>query len=392
MNPATLEAVRSRLAGLGRPWTPADVATALREQQLVLSDTLVASVVETLKRGSTGAGPLEPLLRLPGVTDVLVNGPHQVFIDRGDGLEPVDTVFQTDADVRRLAVRLAASVGRRLDDACPSVDARLADGTRLHAILAPVAEPGTCLSLRVPRQGGFTLDQWVGNGSITPEIAHVLRGLMASRTTFLISGGTGSGKTTLLASLLSLAPPDERLLIVEDSRELNPSHPHCVRLEARHPNAEGAGAIPMTDLVRQALRMRPDRLILGEARGAEVTDMMMAMNTGHEGSCGTVHANSATDVPARLEALAALGGLGREACHAQIASAISAVVHLRRTGGRRHVDQIAVLARAPDGLVQTVPALTVGQPPTGQPSTGGDLAVVRGAGWPRLRDLIGGEP
>lgn len=407
MNTETIDAVRSRLAGLGRPWTPADVATVLREQQLVLSDTLVASVVDTLRKSSTGAGPLERLLRLPGVTDVLVNGPHQIFIDQGDGLKPVDPVFQTDADVRRLAVRLAASAGRRLDDACPSVDARLVDGTRLHAILAPVAEPGTCISLRVPRTGGFTLGQWVGNGSITPEIARVLRALLTSKTTFLISGGTGSGKTTLLASLLSLVPPDERLLIVEDSRELNPSHPHCVRLEARHANAEGAGAITLTDLVRQALRMRPDRLILGEVRGAEVTDMMMAMNTGHEGSCGTVHANSAADVPARLEALAALGGLSREACHAQIASAISVVIHLRQVGGGRHVDQIAVLARAPDGSVETVPALTCAPPDpvppaaitglasrsdTRLPSTGSGRQAVRGAGWPRLRDLIGGEP
>jgi len=380
VNPATIDAVRTRLAGLGRPWTPSDVAAALREQHVVLSDTLVGSVVEALQRGSTGAGALEPLLRLPGVTDVLVNGPAQVFIDRGQGLEPVDSPFATDTDVRRLAVRLAASLGRRLDDACPTVDARMLDGTRLHAILAPVAEPGTCLSLRVPRRGGMTLDDWVSGGSITPDVASVLSALVSSKTTFLVSGGTGSGKTTLLASLLSLVPDDQRLLIVEDSRELAPDHPHCVRLEARHPNAEGAGAITLTDLVRQALRMRPDRLVLGEVRGAEVTDMLTAMNTGHEGGCGTVHANSALDVPARLEALAALGGLGRDACHAQMASALSVVVHLRRDGTRRTVDQIATLQRGEDGWVHTTAALTCRQSP-----------ALRGPGWPRLCELIGGQ-
>jgi len=378
MSANTLEEVRSQLAGLGRPWTPADVAVALRDQRLVVSDALVSSMVDTLRRGSTGAGPLEPFLSLPGITDVLVNGPRQIFIDRGSGLEQVATVFDTDADVRRLAVRLAASVGRRLDDACPSVDARLPDGTRLHAILAPVAQPGTCISLRVPRQGGMSLDDWVSGGSITADTAGVLSALVASKTTFLISGGTGSGKTTLLASLLSLVPADQRLVIVEDSRELAPNHDHCVRLEARHANAEGTRAISLTDLVRQALRMRPDRLVLGEVRGGEVTDMMAAMNTGHEGGCGTVHANSADDVPARIEALAALGGLSREACHAQMASALSVVVQLRHTGTRRIVDQIAVTKRSEQGLVGIVTALGYR-----------DGLLVRGPGWARLAQLIG---
>jgi len=376
--PEALDAIRSHLASLGRPWTPVDVAEALRTQHLVISDALVASLVETLRRGSTGAGPLEPLLRTPGVTDVLVNGANQVFIDRGDGLEQVDTVFTTDADVRRLAVRLATSVGRRLDDACPTVDARLPDGTRLHAVLAPLAEPGTCISLRVPRQGGLSLDDWVSNGSITGDTAQLLRALISSKTTFLVSGGTGSGKTTLLASLLSLVPHDQRIVIVEDSRELTPSHPHCVRLEARHANAEGAGAISLTDLVRQALRMRPDRLVLGEVRGAEVTDMMAAMNTGHEGGCGTVHANSATDVPARLEALAAVGGLSREACHAQMASALSVIVHLKRVGPRRTIEQIAVTNRTDQGQVKVETAISIGAG-----------YEVRGAGWPRLGQLLG---
>jgi len=381
MNPATIDQVRSRLAGLGRPWTPADVADALREQRMVVSDTMVNSVVDTLRSSSTGAGLLEPLLRLPGVTDVLVNGPDQVFVDCGNGLQRVHSAFATDADVRRLAVRLAANAGRRLDDACPTVDARLPDATRLHAVLSPVAEPGTCISLRVPRQGGMSLDDWANGSSATPETISVMRAIVASKTTFLISGGTGSGKTTLLASLLSLVPDDQRLIIVEDSRELAPNHPHCVRLEARHSNAEGSGAITMTDLVRQALRMRPDRLVLGEVRGSEVTDMMMAMNTGHEGGCGTVHANSAADVPARLEALASLSGLTREACHAQMASSISVVIHLRRKATRRQVDQIAVLERSEQGLVRTVTALDCN-----------NHLMTHGPAWPQLCRLTGGAP
>ncbi len=347
-----VEMVRIHLAGLGRPWTPADVAVALRGLGLVVSDAMVLHAVDALRRGSVGAGRLEPLLRLPGLTDVLVNGPGQVVIDRGNGLEVTDVRFDSDEEVRRLATRLAATVGRRLDDACPFVDARLADGTRLHAVLGAVADPGTCLSLRVPAQRSFSLADWLANGSIPVGMAALLRGLVASRVAFLISGGTGSGKTTLLAGLLGLVPSNERLVIVEDSRELTPDHPHCVRLECRPPNAEGAGAITMTDLVRQALRMRPDRLVLGEVRGGELCDLLTALNTGHEGGCGTVHANSVLDVPARLEALAALGGLGREACHAQVASALRVVVQVSRLAdGRRTVTQIGVVHRRGGGEV-----------------------------------------
>ncbi|MCL2316932.1 MAG: TadA family conjugal transfer-associated ATPase [Actinomycetia bacterium] len=359
MDEQQLSAIRTHLSGLGRDWQPADVAAALREQRLIVSDALLLSTIDALRRSSVGAGPLEALLHLPGVTDVLVNGPDQVFLDRGRGLERTRIRFADDAEVRRLAARLAAGAGRRLDDASPCVDARLADGTRLHAVLAPIAEPGTCLSLRIPAKGGMTLSDWVSSGSIGPAMADVLAGLVAAKAAFLISGGTGTGKTTLLASLLSLVPPDQRLLIVEDSRELTPVHPHCVRLEARHANAEGAGAVSLTDLVRQALRMRPDRLVLGEVRGAELTDLLMALNTGHEGGCGTVHANSCSDVPSRLEALAALGGLGRDAAHAQIGSALHAVVHLRRgPDGRRTVEQVAAIQRGDDGFVRVRPAVT----------------------------------
>lgn len=353
------EAVRTRIATLGREPDATDVADALRWCGLVVSDESVLAATEALRRDTAGAGPLDPLLKLPGVTDVLVNGPEAVYVDTGEGLRPAPVRFGSDEEVRRLAVRLAATVGRRLDDASPYVDARMPDGTRVHAILPALTDVGTCLSLRVPARQRLTLDDWVASGTCHAEVAPLLRRLVQVRAAFLVSGGTGSGKTTLLASLLGLVPTSERVLVVEDSRELDPGHPHCVRLEARLPNSEGAGAITLTQLVRQALRMRPDRIVVGEVRGAELVDLLVALNTGHEGGCGTVHANAADTVPARLEALAALGGLDRAAAHAQIAAAVSVVVHVVREAGRRRVAQLAVLVRGGDGLVATRTALEV---------------------------------
>jgi pilus assembly protein CpaF len=359
MNGEEWQAVRTRIAELGRDPDATDIADALRWCGHVVSDASVLAVAQALHRDTVGAGPLEPLLALPGVTDVIVNGPRDVYVDTGDGLRTVPVHFGSDEDVRRLAVRLAACVGRRLDDASPFVDARMADGTRVHAILGSLADAGTCLSLRVPARSRLTLDDWVASGTCHPEVADVLRRMVAAKVAFLVSGGTGSGKTTLLGSLLALVPPGDRILVVEDSRELDPGHPHCVRLEGRVANAEGAGAVTMTQLVRQALRMRPDRIVVGEVRGAELVDLLIALNTGHEGGCGTVHANTADTVPARLEALAALGGLGREAAHSQIAAAVRAVVHVARDGGRRRVGEVAVLTRGSGGLVETRRALEV---------------------------------
>jgi pilus assembly protein CpaF len=297
------------------------------------------------------------LLREPGVTDVLVNGPDQVFWDRGAGLESAPVRFADEAAVRRLAQRLAATAGRRLDDASPYVDVRLPDGTRFHAVLAPIAGPGTLLSLRVPAGGGFSLAQLADAGSLTAGGVRLLEAIVAARMAFLVSGGTGSGKTTLLGALLSGVPAHERVLVVEDAAELRPDHPHLVTLEARPANLEGAGEIPLRALVRQALRMRPDRLVVGEVRGPEVVDLLAALNTGHEGGCGTLHANSAADVPARVEALALAAGLGREAVHSQFASAVQVVLHLGRgPGGLRRLEQVAVPTRDGQGLVSMVPA------------------------------------
>lgn len=352
--------MRDRLAREPGELSPHRVALALRQTGRPVGDATVLAVYEALRRDVVGAGPLEPLLRTPGVTDVLVNGADRVYLDRGSGLELTAVRFPDDAAVRRLAQRLAAGGGRRLDDATPHADLRLADGTRFHAVLAPVARPGTLISLRVPRARVFTVAELLAAGTLSAEVARLVRAIVSARLAFLVSGGTGTGKTTLLAALLSLVAPEERLVLVEDASELRPDHPHVVGLEARPPNIEGAGEIDLRTLVRQALRMRPDRLVVGEVRGGEVIELLAALNTGHEGGCGTLHANSAGDVPARVEALALAAGLDRAAAHAQLASAVDAVIHLARgADGVRRVREVAVPERAADGLVSMVTAVRV---------------------------------
>jgi pilus assembly protein CpaF len=381
LEPDLVARVRARLAADDeRPDpSPARVAAALRAEGKVLGDRALLEVVEALRGELVGAGPLEPYLRDPDVTDVLVNGPDEVWVDRGTGLERVPVRFRDDAAVRRLAQRLAALAGRRLDDAVPWCDAPLPDGVRLHAILPPVARSGTTVSLRVAARRPWTLEAMIDSGAVPPVGAEWLRALVAARLSFLVTGGTGSGKTTLLATLLGLVDPAHRIVVVEDTAELAPSHPHVVCLEARPPNVEGAGAVVLRDLVRQALRMRPDRLVVGEVRGAEVCDLLAALNTGHEGGCGTVHANTPEDVPARLEALGLPGGLSRDALHAQVAAGLDAIVHLGRSQGRRVVSGIGVLKRGSDGYVEVVPAVAFHPTLTG--GQGHDLLRQRLGAW-----------
>ncbi|WP_425568552.1 TadA family conjugal transfer-associated ATPase [Nonomuraea antimicrobica] len=372
VSPDLVEAVRVRLARAGVEPTAAQVAVALRAEKAVYGDAEILAVARALCADLIGAGPLEPLLARPDVTDVLVNGPREVWIDDGTGLRRTSVAFTDDGAVRRLAQRLATAAGRRLDDASPYVDARLPGGVRLHAVLPPVASGGTCVSLRLPPRRTFTLTDLVSAGTITPSAIPVLTAMVTARLAFLVTGGTGTGKTTLLSALLSLADQGERLLLVEDSAELRPIHPHVVRLETRPANLEGAGGVELRDLVRQALRMRPDRLVVGEVRGAEVVDLLAALNTGHEGGCGTLHANTAADVPPRLEALGCAAGLTREAVHSQLAAALDAVIHLTRSrqDGRRRIAEICLLARTPTGLVESVPALTFNPQGTVQPGPG----------------------
>ncbi|MEH6374977.1 TadA family conjugal transfer-associated ATPase [Streptomyces sp. KLMMK] len=377
MSPGLLDAVRLRLAESGAEPTPARVAEALRQEGRLLGDAEILGVAARLRSELIGAGPLERLLAEPDVTDVLVTAPDEVWVDRGAGLERADVTFPDAAAVRRLAQRLAAIAGRRLDDARPWADARLPDGTRLHAVLPPIAVGSTCLSLRVVRPRAFTLADLTAAGTVPPGGDRLLRAVLEARLSFIVSGGTGSGKTTLLTTLLGLVAADERIVLAEDSAELRPDHPHVVRLETRPANQEGMGLVTLRDLVRQALRMRPDRLVVGEVRGPEVTDLLAALNTGHEGGCGTVHANAAADVPARLEALGSTAGLDRAALHSQLAAGLSVVIHLvRERSGRRRVAEVHVLERDGAGFVTTVPAAVWG-------ATGFQEA----RGWTRLVEL-----
>ena len=358
MSQPLVDRVRARLVAGQADATPGRVASALRAEGIVLGDEAVLSLVETLRRELVGAGPLETLLQEGDVTDVLVNGPDAVWIDRGKGLERAAVGFGSDGEVRRLAQRLAAAVGRRLDDATPYVDARLVDGTRLHAVIAPIAIDGTVISLRVPRRQAFTLPDLVRMGSIDEFGAAWLRALVEARLAFIVSGGTGTGKTTILSSLLGLVPLNERIVLVEDSAELLPDHPHVVRLQSRLANIEGVGAITMRELVRQSLRMRPDRIVVGEVRGPEIVELLSALNTGHEGGCGTIHANSADDVPARIEALGLTAGLDRIAVHALLGAGLDVIVHLKRErSGQRVVSGIHCLSRDGHGFVHAHPAL-----------------------------------
>lgn len=303
-----------------------------------------------------GGGPLQPLLDEPDVTDVLVNGPGQVWIDRGDGLQPVDLNLGDEDAVRRLAVRLAAIAGRRLDDASPWVDGQLPGGVRLHAMLPPLVSDGPHLSLRIPRRTGIGLSQLCARGLTDALGERLLTALVEQKVAFVVTGGTGSGKTTLLSSMLALVPAAERLLVVEDVREMIVEHPHVVRLESRPPNVEGAGEVTLAALVRQALRMRPDRVVVGEVRGAEVRELMSALNTGHEGGCGTLHANSPVDVISRFEALGALGGMAPSAVRSQLASSVRVVVHVQRTPAGRRLAQVGVIG-VDEGELRVRPAL-----------------------------------
>jgi pilus assembly protein CpaF len=342
---AGLEAAGSAVAH-----TDAALDQALREEtEGVVDDTVFTRLRQQVAEELTGAGPLEPLLALPGVTDVLVNGPRSVWIDRGDGLEPVDVEFPDDAAVRRLAQRLANAAGRRLDDAEPCVDAVLPDGTRMHAVLPPICSC-TTVSLRVLARRRLSLPQLVRSGSLPSAIAQLLAAIVPARLAFVITGGTGSGKTTLLSALLATVPAAERILLIEDSAELTVDHPHVVRLLTRAANVEGAGGIGLRELVRQSLRMRPDRLVVGEFRGPEMGELLVALNSGHEGGAATMHANSAADVPARFLALGALAGLSPGAVAALAGAAVDLVVHLRRArDGVRRVSELAVLGRSGDG-------------------------------------------
>jgi len=302
-----------------------------------------------------GMGPLESLLNAPDISDILVNNPYEVYIERRGLLEKTSVIFADNRHLLRIIQRMASRVGRRVDESHPMVDARLPDGARLNATIPPLAVDGPTLSIRRFPQEPLTVDDLLANQTLNDDMASFLRLCVQARRSCLISGGTGAGKTTLLNALTSAIPLTERLITVEDSVELRPLHPHVVRLESRLANTEGRGALTHRDLIRNALRMRPDRLIVGEVRGPEAVDMLQAMNTGHEGSLSTIHANDTRDAVARLEVMVAMGGMeiSVPVIRSYIASGIHVIVHVcRLKNGQRKVLRISELVGAARGEFQ----------------------------------------
>jgi pilus assembly protein CpaF len=372
-----LETVRESVMADARPVTPSRVAAAVQATGKLLGTAGSLAAVERISAELNGLGPLQELTRDVSVTDIFVNAPDSVWVDRGQGIERTGVSFSGEAQLRALASRLVAAGGRRLDDGSPCVDVRLVGGYRVHAVLPPISTAGTLLSVRIRREQVFTMDELRSGGMFGRLVQDVLERVVENRLSFLISGATGSGKTTLLSTLLGLCSPAERLVLIEDASELNPVHPHIVSLESRHGNLEGGGEVDLGELVRQALRMRPDRLVVGECRGAEVRELLTAMNTGHTGGGGTIHANTATAVPARLTALGALAGLAQDAVRLQASSALDVVIHVDRSAKGRQVACIGVVDDGPRGLA-VVPALE---------SRRG--AVSRGPAWAPLAARLG---
>ena len=327
------------------------VSDVLRGESTPLSQAEREEIVEHIVWEIVGLGPLEPLTRDPTITDILVNNAHNIFIERKGRLTRVNAQFRNDAHLLAVIDRIVSRVGRRVDESSPMVDARLPDGSRVNAIIPPLALDGPVLSIR--RFGaGITVNQLVEYGSVTTDMLQLLSGCVKARLNVLISGGTGSGKTTLLNALSSFIPSDERLITIEDAAELRLQQEHVVRLETRPPNSEGRGEVIARDLVKNALRMRPDRIIVGEVRSAEALDMLQAMNTGHEGSLSTIHSNTPRDALSRLETMILMAGtnLPNRAMREQIASALDVIIQVQRLsdGVRRVISVVEVVGMEGD--------------------------------------------
>ena len=331
------------------------VADFARDERLALNagelDQLGASVFDEM----TGLGPIEPLLQDDTIADILINGPYHVFIERFGELELTPVKFRDNEHLLRIVNRIVAAVGRRVDESSPMVDARLADGSRVNAAIGPVALDGACVSIRKFSKKPYSLDRLVGVGAMPACVAEFLSGAVKSRVSTVISGGTGSGKTTLLNALSSAISDKERLITIEDAAELQLQQSHVVRMETRPPNIEGKGEIRQRELVKNALRMRPDRVILGEVRGEEAFDMLQAMNTGHEGSMATIHANNPREAVTRLEQMVAMSSmrLPAEAVRGQIASAVGMVVQVMRlSDGKRRLMSVTEITGMEGAVVQ----------------------------------------
>ena len=345
-----IERAREGAAGDG----PLDdeVRSLVDSEAAALPDADRAELRQRVLLLATGLGPLEPLLSDPRVDEVMVNGPRAVYVERGGRIERTEVTFESEAELLHAIERILAPVGRRVDEASPLCDARLPDGSRVNAVVPPLSLSGPCLTIRRFRREGFSLRDLVGNGTLPAEVADLLALAVAARASILVSGGTGSGKTTTLNALSGAIPGGERIVTIEDAAELRLRQRHVVRLEARPPNLEGRGEITIRQLVRNALRMRPDRIVVGEVRGAEALDMLQALNTGHDGSLTTVHANSSADALRRVETLALMAGVGlpHAAVREQVASALDLVVHQDRgRDGARLVRSLSEVVRVAGG-------------------------------------------
>jgi pilus assembly protein CpaF len=351
-------ALRRRLIESARDGAPAgerleeEVRALVDREAAALGEDERAALAARVVRLATGLGPLEPLMADPGVDEVMVNGPGEVYVERRGRLERTGVAFGGTAELLHAIERILAPVGRRVDEASPLCDARLPDGSRVNVVIPPLSLGGPCLTIRRFRPRGFSLDDLVANATLPAGLAAFLAECVAGRTAVLVSGGTGSGKTTTLNALSGAIPGGERIVTIEDAAELRLRQRHVVRLESRPPNLEGRGEVTIRQLVRNALRMRPDRIVVGEVRGPEALDMLMALNTGHEGSLTTVHANSPEDALRRIETLALMAGVGlpHSAVREQVGSALDLVVHQARDerGGRR-VESVAEVVRVAGG-------------------------------------------
>jgi pilus assembly protein CpaF len=316
----------------------------LAEEEVPLSVQEKAQIIQQIGDSILGLGPLERFIRDPEITEIMVNGPHKVYVEREGKLHRTDAFFRSEDELRHAIDKIVARVGRRVDESSPYVDARLADGSRVNAIIPPLAIHGSALTIRKFSADPLTVEDLIQFGTITRALADLLEGCVRGRMNLLVSGGTGAGKTTMLNVLSGFVPEDERIITIEDSAELRLQQPHVIALEYRPPNIEGEGEVSIRDLVRNALRMRPDRIVVGEVRGGETLDMLQAMNTGHDGSISTVHANSPRDVLSRVETMALMAGMDLtvRALREQVASALDLVVHVARLqDGTRRVTHVA---------------------------------------------------
>jgi len=332
------------------------VAELCDQEQALLNFAERQRLINEILDETFGLGPLEVLLSDPTISDILVNGPKQVYVERRGRLELTDVQFKDDAHLMHIIDKIVSAVGRRCDEVCPMVDARLPDGSRVNAIIPPLAIDGPCLSIRRFGRDPITWEDYLRFGSCTPEMIEFFQACVVARLNILVVGGTGSGKTTLLNNLSSFIPPTERIITIEDAAELQLRQPHVVRLESRPPNIEGKGRITIRDLLINSLRMRPDRIIVGECRGPEALDMLQAMNTGHEGSMTTIHANSTRDAIQRVETMVMMAGfeLPVRAIRQQFASAIDVIIQAARlTGGPRKIISVTEVTGMEGDIVTT---------------------------------------